>query len=513
MHMGDIMGENFKRFKKRAFLHRLLGSVLGGISAGLATAGALLLLYKLEVISLLPLYCALIGGGAALLVGGALFLILGGSDAALASRLDRELGLYERVGTMVAYSDSPDGMHVIQREDAEEKLSLIPTSRLRFKRLWIFLAALLVGAALLAVGIIVKDQRTAPEPPKIKPFALSAMQEAGIIELIAYVDTSEMDEPYKAELKDELGKLLTELKAVDTEPQMLATMAASLTEISAITYDSSSMTEILNALWATGGDRIQALAKALDTTEMTDPDWGEFADNYNAYIVALSVLTVSDAEGAAEPTDAERLAHIKWSLEDVSIKVARGLTTSGIKAGDPLYDILTFMVSDGEVSEDGAFGYAALLSLIDDWPYEIASAELTKTLNAMSEPLFNVISRQKINANTGEYVQRKLSVLFEVPIPPFERPTLKDSGTSGGGDDDQSGATSGGVGEGVQYGSDDLVLDPLTGKYVKYSELYAKYNTLMLEKLSNADYGYTEAQKKAIEKYFALLYSGFKAEK
>ena len=110
-------------------------------------------------------------------------------------------------------------------------------------------------------------------------------------------------------------------------------------------------------------------------------------------------------------------------------------------------------------------------------------------------------------------------MLFSVPIPAFERPDFVKNGeninTGDQNHDDKENdnpSNSGGVGEGVQFGSDDLVLDPLTGEYVEYGTLYAKYNTLMIEKLGDEKYGYTEEQKKAIEKYFALLYSGFQDE-
>ena len=70
--------------------------------------------------------------------------------------------------------------------------------------------------------------------------------------------------------------------------------------------------------------------------------------------------------------------------------------------------------------------------------------------------------------------------------------------------------TGGGVGEGVQYGSNDLVLDPITGKYVEYGTLLDKYYAVVFEKLQNGSY--SDEQKKMIENYFALLYGGIKKE-
>ena len=66
--------------------------------------------------------------------------------------------------------------------------------------------------------------------------------------------------------------------------------------------------------------------------------------------------------------------------------------------------------------------------------------------------------------------------------------------------DDEDTQNSGGVGEGVKFGSDDLVLDPLTGKYVEYGTLIDKYYAIIYEKLDSGSY--SEAQKDAIKKYF-----------
>ena len=50
------------------------------------------------------------------------------------------------------------------------------------------------------------------------------------------------------------------------------------------------------------------------------------------------------------------------------------------------------------------------------------------------------------------------------------------------------------------------MLDPITGKPIKYVELLDKYNAIMNERLEGDSY--TEEQKEAIKKYFDLLYKG-----
>ena len=132
--------------------------------------------------------------------------------------------------------------------------------------------------------------------------------------------------------------------------------------------------------------------------------------------------------------------------------------------------------------------------------------------------MYDAISTQKINANVGEYTMTRIASLFPVPIPEFERPGFVKRGESVEGDkgdkeddDDKGGVNDGGIGEGATFGSEDYVLDPISGKYVKLGELINRYYDLMDEKLENGSY--TEEQKEIIRKYFALLYSGSDEEK
>ena len=140
-------------------------------------------------------------------------------------------------------------------------------------------------------------------------------------------------------------------------------------------------------------------------------------------------------------------------------------------------------------------------------------AEIRSLFDNHAEEIFEAISLNKTNALSGEYVMTRLGSLFLVPVPEFERPGFVKNnesvdGSQNGTDekDPENAENGGGVGPGATYGSDDLVLDPLTGELVKYGDLIDKYNAIMYERLES-DF-YTEEQKQAIKKYFELLYSG-----
>ena len=89
------MSENFIRFKRRASRIRWIKSAMAAVAVGALTAGILILLWKLVLISLSPMYSALIGVGALAVSFTATFFLLHYSDASLARRLDRDLGLRE----------------------------------------------------------------------------------------------------------------------------------------------------------------------------------------------------------------------------------------------------------------------------------------------------------------------------------------------------------------------------------------------------------------------------------
>ena len=517
------MNKNFLKFKKRLRWFRILKASLAGISCGALVFGGALLSNKLELIPLSETAPVFMGAGAALTVFLMVFFALWTSDKRLARELDKKFKLHEKVQTALAFKQESGEMYELQRADTEITLEQIPKSRLKARGLWVYLVALLLCAGVLTAGLLIKEKEPDIPPEEIVPFEISKMQIAGIEELIKYVDTSEMEEPYKGEISGALTRLLAELKAATTEPEMQAALAVALTRITETTYDSSSMTEILNQMWSTGDTNVMMLAKALNTSHWKEPDWGDFAEKYDAFRVALTVESNQDVEQQSReasdpetPTEAPDFAGtLRWTLENLSRKANSALIASGIKEEDRLYASVSKLINGGEE----LLGLASIPTAYPNADADELTAAIDATLSKMTNEFYETIKSQKNNTNVGEYTLTRLGMLFSVPIPAFERPDFVKNGEDiNRGDqeledkENDKAPSSGGVGEGVQFGSDDLVLDPLTGQYVEYGTLYAKYNALMIEKLGNEKYGYTEEQKKAIEKYFALLYGGFKDE-
>ena len=499
------MSENFLKFKQRLNAIRIARSAFIGVSAGLGASGIWLMLIKLVVINFEPLTTLIVGIGLTLLVGVAVFIFSRKSDKVFAAELDGMFDLKARVQTMVEYDGQQGEVINLQRQDADEALSKIPTKSYKFKGLWIHILAVVLCAAIFVGGFIVPDMRYYVPPEEIEPFELTAMQEAGLGELIKYVETSSMEEEFKDPIVDELRTLLEELKITTTKPDMQAALAKSMAVICSITYDSSTATEMLNALWDSGDIYFRYLANTLDTSAWTAPDWADFAEKLNEYTVVL-MGDKNEGEGALTGG-----ASLKWAIESMIRKIDVVLSSSGLAEDDEIYASLVKLF----YSNPG--GFEQIAKTVDTLTDDEARDLLVQSLNLNSSSLYEAISLNKINANVGEYAMTRLAGLFLVPLPEFERPEFVKNGESveggsgsGTDEDKENGTNDGGIGEGATFGTDDYVLDPMTGEYVQVGELIHRYNAIMNERLESGNY--TEAQKEAIRKYFDLLYSGIEKE-
>ena len=508
------MSENFLKFKRKSNAARLIKSILSGAGAGLFLSGLTLILSKLCLLNILPLVAIPVGVLGFLAAGGALFILLRKSDLRLAKELDSSFGLHERAQTMIFLGKEEDSFAQMQRSDADNALGKISVKSLKIKRLWVFIVAAALGALVFAAGIIVPNLRNIPEPEEVEPFTLSEIQRIGLLDIIAHVENSKMEEPYRTQTADQLKSLLASLEKVTTKKDMRAVVTESMAFITEITYNSSSMTEIVIALWETDDKYAMALAYSLDTSSWSNPVWGDFIEKFNEF-KALYDPVASEGESDEETIKGE----LAWNLEKSGLAIMTGLANSGISEEDPLYIACEQLVNRKEgTTPPLLMGLSTLAKNADRLSLETMKKKLDDTMNNMSKNfLYAAIEAQKINTNTGEYALTKVSTLFMVPLPGFERPNLQSGGDSSGGDSDDenndkedSPSGGGGVGDGAVYGSNDLVLDPLTGEYVEYGTLLERYFPLMEAKLASGEY--TEQQKQAIKNYFALLYGGIKKD-
>ena len=497
------MSNVFLEFKERQNKLRLIKTAMIGGASGVGVGGLCLIFTKLDLLGIAPIFSLPIGIAALLIAGVVAYFALAESDRQLARELDERFDLKEKVQTMLAFEGEGGDMLALQRADANVSLSAISVSELKIKKIWIYITALAVAAAILLAGFLVPNIWKKNQNP---PYRLTEYQEAGVLELIRYVDASGMEEQYRVVISQELRVLLDELRRVDNERAMRAALAKSMAVICSTTYESSNSTEILNLLWDTEDKYLRYLAKWLDTSSSYDE--GDFAER----LIEYQLILVGEEE--SELTEEERKTAISQALDGMVRKYKIGFENADIPKDDGILLALNALFYS---EEEGRRGLSHISAEMADMDYTQAREEVIAALYGVYEEMYAAILKQKTNTNVGEYTMTRLSSLFSVPAPEFERTDFVRTGESVEGnrgdskeDDNNGGKNDGGIGEGATFGSDDLVLDPLTGKYVKYGELIDTYYGVMYEKLENGSY--TEEQKEMILKYFALLYSGLEEE-
>lgn len=491
------MSENFSNLKRKAFRLRLLKSTLAGASAFLAVFGALVLLASHEVLPIGKAILIAVSVIVPIAVGFGTFFLLRTSDKTLAKRLDTHHGLEERVQTMLQYQEADGAIYVLQRKDAEKSLERIADQR-SLRRLWIYGLCLILSAALFASSFILAPAEEPPTPEVTVPFAITPLQAAALEELIGYVNNSEMASPYRENVAAAVTTLLTELRAATTTRERDAALSKVIDEILKQTDASSSALELMNALWLCESESGKQLAKTLNYYDWPAEDaWESFSEQLEEFRLTL-IFTTSASE-----------ANLLYAT--VGADITSALAISRVPQEDTLHTVLTRLAVAKEEREDGThvWGLSTLSPLADTlWEADL-QIELDNTLAAIGGALFTSLSQHAANTGTGEYAITRICTLFEHPLPTFERPQFRESITEDADGDSAAGGSSGSVGGGPTFGSDDLVFDPLTNEYVEYGTILQRYAEIYYAWM---DGDHTEEEKAAMEKYFDILKGGFKED-
>lgn len=500
------MNEHFIKFKRKAFVLRLVESVLLGLAFGGLLAGASLFLSNFGIWSLQPIFAVAFGVAGFLGAGACGYLILRTPSKKIAQRLDKEFGLRERVQTAIAYENKEGVIYDLQRKDADESIAKVAKKRLSLKTLWAYIACACIGLGTMASAFFIKPK--IEEPPVIpdEEFAITEIQIAAMEELIVYVQNSEMQSPYKENVATALTDLLGELKQATTMPQKNEALKKAVDEIYKQTDDSSVAVELMNALWTYESSSAKQLAKTLNYYDWTkEHEWEDFS-------TALSDFRTSfiHADTLVENPDKEKMAR---ETGELLIRLESGVTQSLTRVGGQETDTLCAQVKRFAVADETygngthLYGFAVLGEKAETLGYEMVQKELDATFSAIAPEIFKGLKEHRANTDTGEYAMTKLKELFGYSLPRFERPNFYESTEDAPEIGDGEGNGGAGIGDGAVYGSDDLVLDPMTNKYVEYGTILERYYKLMFGKVEDGDY--TEQEKEAMEKYFAILYGGF----
>ncbi|MCH5142800.1 MAG: hypothetical protein J1G07_03710 [Clostridiales bacterium] len=206
------MDANFKKFKRKVWIEILIKCISCGLAAAFWAVDAVFLPCKLFGIDLLWLFYILIGVGGFILGALIAFLIFRTNDKKIAMRLDRELGLKERVQTAYEYSGQTSDIHDLQRLNTSAVLGAVSVESLKFANVAsLILSGVIAAVGIAAVpvtannnivpwGIFASKSETPPEEPKRE---VTDWEWAALDELINYVKSSK-----KADAVVKTGMLL-----------------------------------------------------------------------------------------------------------------------------------------------------------------------------------------------------------------------------------------------------------------------------------------------------------------
>lgn len=499
------MDKNFYKIKRKYFLYTILKCAVCGVSAGLLAVGAVLLALKLSAISLAPYYYAIIGVGCALAAAAVVYVIIRPTDKKVAKKVDNEYSLRERVQTTLEYSGRSGTIVSMQRADTSERLSSLPARRIPIAKILKYAAVFIVAAAIAVTGFIVPQKRVeGEEDPYNRPpteFEILALEE-----LIKNVEDSSLEQGLKTSVLGSLNGLIEELRPAATVSEVMPSILASIdfidTTLSAVnSYESlcQQFTELqfndfAEALKGANVykeyrlisyDLVQSFEKELISllnarVEGPIARYRETYNNLESPMAAPVFKHASDTIAAA----------IEQSGADSSNGVVAVLQSFKEKADEFFESINNGSIIEGffQHNVDLTF-YEFTDDLIDALKEQCYTLGMNRFILFRLKTIFNLpIDEEGENAGAGDK--------GELPENPGTNPDDTHQGGYGGGE--------------TQYGSDDEIYDPNTGKYVKYGELLAAYYAIVLEYLSSGSL--TEEQAAMASYYFEILFSGFQAE-
>lgn len=506
------MSENFYKIKKKHLVWAIIKSLICGISFGLAVVGILLLALKLSAINFAVLYYVLIGIGAAIVGGGIAFMLLfRPTDKKVARRTDDDYKLNERVQTTLAYSDKEGTMVQLQREDTEEKIKSLPRRKFSFARIWRYCVVLVVALAIGAAGIFVPAKEAVGDvfvDPDSTPRKVTQEERDGVIELIADVRNSYLEDNIKSSVVAVLEVLLSDLDAVNTEGTLARAVNTAIDNSGIILSSTLSYVRIGAALSEADqpymGQAITDGGNVYKYYKLTISDEARafYAESYDATNAKVSkgLSSMRSNLAVSESND------LSPKLDELSTSIDTALTASQIATTNSLYSLLVaFNRNIASIKADVDRGMAMV-----DVQEEINDLMATFTID-----LTYTVSTQAYNAAMKVFISNRLKTIFkytglEDAIPDPDKQGGSD--TPGAGEDkDPDGVDPGGDGSGGQgktdYGSDDKVWVPGVG-YKPYGEIINDYYNLINMYLRSDEL--TEEQKNMIRAYYDILFGSNK---
>ncbi|MCH5142396.1 MAG: hypothetical protein J1G07_01595 [Clostridiales bacterium] len=496
---------NFQKYKRKFFIATILKSLICGISFGLVAVGVVLLVLKLNAIIINPGCYVLLSVAVALVVGELAFLFVRLTEKKVAKSLDNDYALDERVQTALEFKDKEGFIYKLQRDDADSKIENLPRRRLKFSRIWQYCVIVLISLGLVITSFCIPfkqidDEEKGPviDPGNKTPYVLTAYQEAALNELIVNVNESHLTDRLKDSTVYILATLLETLRETETVGEMHEHVFAAIEEVHKIILPVNFYADVAAGFEEQDCSIAQAIMDGVatyNTNLLTEYDNVRFFYTNRISIVSSGALPY--IEEIREQFNIEKSDVLYGLFGTLSSTIKLSLEATGRDNTDPLYAVLDKFAADllefAEQLESYGTSEDEAIRLQED---------IDILFRNFSDGFTDEIAEQAYNLAVDEFVQNRVLIIFDL----YE-----------GGNDPDPGPDPGNPGPGTppdvdiggnpSYGSEDEIFNPVTGEYVKYSELLQEYYNLLDQIIKSGQL--TPEQEHAARVYFELLFNGF----
>ena len=487
------MGDGFTRFKKKYFIDALVKSLLVGFALSMLVVAAFLTVITFGGVDFKIVYAVLIGAVAGLLFGTGLFFLLRMNDKRLAKRLDKDLGLNEKIQTMQAFYHEKGEITELQRMDAQRILDNAPTEMSKLFNGWIvFIAVFVLALAFLVTSIVFTVSRAVDnadpnagennEPSDVpkEEFEATDHHKVALEALIKEVQASGLQEDAKQAVIAELTLLLAKLDDLKYANDMREYVIQVIKNVRGIVNTVNTTFKLHMYAGDSNDENMAKLSLAL----------------YSLDIATIETALAEIGGGIFSNTDS------RDGIESLCDELGAVLKNSGIPETDSLYVALSSL-------------YNTLKTIVDNPSYSnsYVASLISEAFGVTASNNFRaLIPQQKTNEEVKTYVVKELMRIFGITEDDMEESKKEDDPPETDEPEDRPEVgDDGGFGTGeTLFGSNDIVIDPeadpgadIDSINVQYGTIIGRYDAKITEMLTSGEI--SEELATILKQYFAIL--------
>lgn len=499
------MFESFKKFKRKLMLEIFFKGLILGLSFGVLVEAVFYLLEKRDIFNLPLVADIAIAAGIAVVITVAYFFIRKPNDMQVAKRLDNQLGLHEKIQTMIAFKDKKGTMVELQRDDAKLNLDATPSKNVAMKFTFVNFALSIVAVLSIGSAVAVPEKKPAPSTPPSGEIGGIDYTEK-IDQIKDWLNNEDIDEDLKAKLEEVLKQIEEILDSLQmTEAQKI---------------------EAIEKLLAGLKEEYETQYKIIGTVLMT------YKADYSLYNLGFAIynqdqVKLSEAmqEMLENVRNVETTAELQANCYGYAQNMQSALKTCAeqyhVDREDKMYKLIEDLMqqlydiyNDEELANQPQLPeklvedvfYESTIKITDVTKAEVQLGEFVDMVTEMTQPT----EPEEPGGDDGE-------------LPPEEEPYVYQPVSGDDGDEsfdkefivgsakeDATGGYGAGIGTGdVTVAKNEKVYDPITNSYVSYGDIIKAddyYATYILNGLTDGNM--PEDVEAYIYAYYMLLYYG-----